>query len=152
MANNPEIIKELAQPFLEPGELVLGAMTAQPKGRTTAMAGGGAASMIGQAMTGKVASNAKAVGLVVSASMAVVITQKRLITAKIKISAMGAVTEVKEVMSSLPISEIDSVTAKRLGLGGILSITANGGDPVKLECRVGPARELVEAFEKAKAS
>jgi hypothetical protein len=152
MANNPELIKDLMQPFLEPGELVLGAMTAQPKGRTTAMAGGGAASMIGQAMTGKVASNAKAVGLVVSASMAVVVTEKRLITAKIKISAMGAVTEVKEIMSSLPIGEIDSIAAKRLGLGGILSITAKGGDAVKLECRVGPARELVDAFEKARAS
>jgi hypothetical protein len=152
MADNPELIKELVQPFLEPGELVLGAMTAQPKGRTTAMAGGGVASMIGQSMTGKVASNAKAVGLVVSASMAVIVTQRRLITAKIKISAMGAVTEVKELMSSLPVGEIESVTAKRLGLGGILSITAKGGDAIKLECRVGPARELVDAFEKAKVS
>jgi hypothetical protein len=56
------------------------------------------------------------------------------------------------VLSALPLSSIQDVSQKRLGLGGILSITAIGGDPIKLECRVGQAKALVEAFESARAS
>jgi hypothetical protein len=63
---------------------------------------------------------------------------------------MGKATEVTEILSALPLSEIDSVTAKRLGLGGILSITAKGGDAIRLECRVGPAKEIESAFASAK--
>jgi DNA helicase TIP49 (TBP-interacting protein) len=84
--------------------------------------------------------------------MAVVITQTQLRTLKIKVSAMGAVTEIKEVLSAVPLNDIDSITVKRMGLGGILAITARGGNPIKLECRVGPARELADAFERAKAN
>ena len=32
------------------------------------------------------------------------------------------------------------------GLGGLLIITPRGGQPIKLECRVGRAREFVAAF------
>jgi hypothetical protein len=113
MANNLELIKEMAAPLLEPGERVLGAMIAAPKGRTTAMVGGGAASMIGFAQTGKVIANAKEVGLLLYSPMALVVTPQRVLTVKIKISSIG---------------------------------------PIKLECRVGLARELVETFESAKAS
>jgi hypothetical protein len=153
MANNLENIKGLVQPLLEPGEIVLGAMIAAAKGRTTQMSGGGVAvALIGDSQVRKVAENAKAAGLVVHSPMALVITQGRLLTVKIKISAMGAVTEVKSVMSAVPLRDISSFEVKRFGLGGILTITPVGGGPIKLECRVGLARELATAFESAKVS
>jgi hypothetical protein len=152
MANNTESIKDMVAPLLESGEIALGGMIAAAKGRTTAMAAGGAGSMIGHAQVGKVASNARAVGLVIHSPMAVVITPRRLLTVRIKISPMGAVTQVKEVLSAVPLSDIESMTVKRLGLGGILAITPRGGDPIKLECRVGLARELADVFDSAKAA
>jgi hypothetical protein len=153
MADNPALITEMIKPFLEPDEQVLGAMNAAPRGRTTAMAGGGlAASMIGSAAVGNVAKKAEAAGLKVGGLMAIVVTNRRLITARIKVSAMGAVTQITEMMSAVPLSNIAEMTAKRMGLGGTLAITPAGGEAIKLECRVNAARDLVDAFNKAKAN
>jgi hypothetical protein len=150
MPTNTDRIKDAVQPFLDSGEEVLAALTAAPKGRTTAMAAGGIGSMIGQSQVGRVQAKADAVGIRVGSSMAVVLTQHRLLTLDIKISAMGHVTAVKDVMSAVPLAEVDSIEAKRLGLGATLTLTARGGDPIKLECKVGPARELADAFSQAK--
>ena len=152
MANNMELIKDLVAPLLEPGETVCGAMIAAPKGRNTAMVGGGVASMIGHARTHKEFANARAVGLILHSPMALVITGTRVLTVKIKISPMGAVTQVKAILSAVPLHDIESMSAKRFGLGGILSITPRGGDQIRLECRVGLARKLADAFDSARAS
>jgi hypothetical protein len=149
MPSNLDLIKTMLTPLLEPGEPVLGAMIANPKGSATSRAGG-AAGLIGHAQTGKVFANAKQVGLLLHTPMALVITNRRVLTVKIKISATGAVSEVKEILSAVPLSEIESMQVKRFGLGGILTITASGAGPIKLECRVGLARELVESFENSR--
>ncbi len=85
--------------------------------------------------------------------MALALTQRRLLTLKFGTSvATGKVTEVKELLSSVPLSDVDSIEAKHFGLGAILTLTAGGGAAIKLECRVGGARALVEAFNRAKAA
>lgn len=81
--------------------------------------------------------------------MAIAVTDQRLITLKVSISMGGTITGVEEILSAIPLSEVDSIEAKRFGLGGILALTVRGGEPVKLECRVGRARELVDAFNQA---
>jgi hypothetical protein len=147
-----EEIQRHGDSFLEDGEELLFALTAAPRGRTTAVAGGGIAGMIGDKMVSGVHKKGENVGLRVESNMVVAITPQRLLTLKVGISAMGKVTAVKEVMSSIPLSEVDSVEAKRMGLGGTLSLGVRGGAPVKLECQVGRARQLVDAFNETRTA
>jgi hypothetical protein len=44
---------------------------------------------------------------------------------------------------------VESIEAKRFGLGGLLIVTARGARPVKRECQVGRARRFAEAFARA---
>ncbi len=118
-------------------------------GRSTATAAGGVGSMIGYKMVSGQVSRASAVGLRVESNMAVILTQWRLITVKVGFSMSGALTSVKEILSAIPLSQVESIEARRFGLGGVLSITVRGGEPIKLECRVGRAREFTEAFNRA---
>lgn len=150
MSDNQDKIAEGVQPFLEAGETVRAALNAQPRGQTTAVATGGIARMIGQAKTGRVHKAAGEAGIRVAAPMGVVLTDRRLLTLAITTSmAMGKVTGVKEVMSSIPLSEVESVDARRVGFAGVLVITARGSE-VKLEApKVGPAKALAEAFASA---
>jgi hypothetical protein len=120
------------------------AATAAPRGKQTAMAGG-AAGMIGAKWAGKNRGAAEAAGIVISSNMAIVVTERRLLTLEIKISAMGAVSEIKDLLSAVPLSSIDSIEVKRFGLSGVLVITA-GGDPIKLEGKVGNPKPIAEAF------
>ena len=151
MSSQLEQIKEHAGPFLGAGEELIAALTASPRGRSTAMAAGGAGSMIGYKVASGEVRRGERVGLRVEPNMAVALTQQRLLTLKVKISMGGTITGVEEVLSSVPLSEVTSVEAKRFGLGGILVLSLRGGKPVKLECRVGRARELAEAFSRTAA-
>jgi hypothetical protein len=146
MAEQLDQIREHLEPYLEPGEEPVAAMTASPRGKNTAMAAGGAGSMIGYRSVSKQVGRAAAGGLRVESNMAVVVTPRRLLTLKVAFSALGAITAVKELLSAVPLRDVETVEAKRVGLGGNLIITLRGGEPFKLECQVGRARKLVEAF------
>ena len=148
MATQLEQIREHAASFLDPGEELVAAITASPRGRSTAVAAGGVGSMIGYSMASGQVKKGGAVGLVVEPNMAVALTGSRLLTLKVKISMGGAITAVQQVLSSIPLAEVDRIEAERFGLGGILTLAVRGGEPVKLECRVGRARELVEAYSR----
>jgi hypothetical protein len=123
---------------------VLAATTAAPRGRQTAMAGG-AAGMIGAKWAGKNRNAASAAGLETASNMAVAITESRLLTLETKVSAMGAVTEIKQLLSAVPLSEVDTLEAKRFGLGGVMTIAARGAE-VKLEGKVGDMKAVADAF------
>ena len=84
----------------------------------------------------------------IASTTAVVITESRLLTLETKISAMGAVSEIKNLLSAVPLSSIDSIEVKRFGLSGVLVIAA-GGDPIKLEGKVGNLKPLADAFAAA---
>src|SRR4051812_45143627 len=134
MADQLDQIREHARPFLEDGEEMIAAMTASPRGRNTAVAAGGIGSMIGQKMVSGQVKRAQHVGLRVESDMAVVLTGRRLMTLKVSYSMRGAVKGVREVLSAVPLSEVDSIEAKRVGLGAILVLAVSGGEPIKLEC------------------
>lgn len=146
MSDNQDKIVEGVLPLLESGEVVRATLQAQPRGHTTAVAGGGVAGMIGQAKTGRVHKAGEEAGIRVASPMGLVLTDRRLLTLAISTSlAMGKPTGVKEIMSAIPISEVDSVQAKRFGLAGVLVISAHGSE-VKLETKVAPAKAFAEAF------
>jgi hypothetical protein len=152
MADQAEQIRQYAHAFLDEHEEVLAAISAAPRGRNTATAAGGVGSMIGYKMVSGQVDRANAVGLRIESNMAVVLTERRLLTVKVGYSLGGAITGVKELLSGIPLEEVESIDAKRVGLGGLLIITVRGGQPIKLECRVGRAREFVEAFNRATAA
>jgi hypothetical protein len=148
MADQLEQIRQYAVAFLDDGEELVAAMTAAPRGRNTAAAAGGVGSMIGYKMVSGQVDRAKAAGLRIESNMALALTQRRLLTLKVGFSVGGAITGVKEFLSAIALGDVESIEAKRVGLGGLLIITPRGGQAIKLECRVGRAREFVEAFKR----
>jgi hypothetical protein len=146
MADQLDQIREHARPFLEDGEEMIAVTTASPRGRMTAMAAGGVGTMIGQKMVGGQVKRAQHVGLRVESDMAVVLTPRRLLTLKVSYTMRGTIKGVREVLSSIPLSDVDSIEAKRVGLGAVLVLAVSGGEPVKLECQVGRARRIADAF------
>ncbi len=131
-------------------EPILGAAWGKPRGAQTAAAGGLIAGEIGARWAGKQRSGAAAAGFALGNPGALAITATSLVSMKVKVSAMGAIKEVAEVLSVVPLAEVDSLEVKRMGLTGVLEITANGSS-FKLEGRPGDMKELAEVFAQAKA-
>jgi hypothetical protein len=132
-------------------EEILGAAWGKPRGATTATAGHGIAGEIGARWAGKHRKSAEAAGIAIGNPGAVAITPTSLVTMKVKVSAMGAIKEVTEVLSVVPLGEIDGLSVKRLGMTGVLEISV-GGTSFKLEGKPGDMKELVEVFDRAKAA
>jgi hypothetical protein len=106
---------------------------------------------IGARWAGNQSKGAQAAGITIGNPGAVAITPTSLVTMKVKVSAMGAIKEVTEVLSIVPLAEVDSLAVKRMGMTGVMEINAGGGS-FKLEGKPGDMKELVEVFERAKAA
>jgi hypothetical protein len=133
-------------------EPVIAAAFAKPRGATTTGIGGGAiVSAIGGKSVGNQAEGAKTAGLVLGNPGAVAVTATSLLTMKVKVSMTGQIKEIAEVLSSLPLAEVDSLEVKRMGMAGVMQITAHGGS-FKLEGKAGDMKEFADAFAKAKAA
>jgi hypothetical protein len=133
-------------------EDILGAAFAKPRGATTAVAAGGViAKEIGAQWSGKQTAGAEEVGLTLGNPGAVAVTATSLVTMQVKVSAMGAIKDVTEVLSTVPLAAVDSLEVKRMGMAGVMEITAGGGS-FKLEGKPGDMKELAEVFERAKAA
>ena len=131
---------------------ILGAAFAKPRGATTAVTGGGViATEIGVQWAGKQHKGAGAAGIELGNPGAVAVTATDLVTMSVGVSFSGQIKEVKEVLSVVPLQDVDSVEVKRFGLAGVMEITT-GDAQFKLEGKVGDMREFAEAFERAKAS
>jgi hypothetical protein len=148
MADQLEQIRDHLPPFLDEDEQAVAAITAAPRGKNTQIAAGGVGGLIGDRMVSGQVKKAEAAGLRLDSSMAVVLTDRRLIALKVKFTMGGAIKGVEESLGDVPLAEVDSIGAQRVGLGGNLVLAIRGGDPIKLECRVGRAREMVEAYRK----
>src|SRR3954452_11548025 len=145
MADQLEQISEHLRPYLDDGEQPIAAMTAAPRGKNTQIDGGGVGGVVGGRMGGGQVKRAESAGLRLDSNMAVVLTDHRLLALKVKFTMGGAIKGVEQLLGAVPLREVDSVGAQRVGLGGNLVLTLRGGEPIKLECRVGRAREMAEA-------
>ena len=160
MARSEAKIKEGAAPFLEEGEEVLAAFVARPRGWTqaNASAGGGAlAGVVGGTLGGKKqqrsAEAAQEAGFELASPMALAITPRRLLSIKVTAPVgAGIGMKVQELVSAVPISEVDSIEAKRLAVGKTVTVTVRGV-PFVLEVGAGSnVKGVVEAFEAAKTA
>jgi len=131
-------------------EEVVAAVFAKPRGSTTAAAGGGMiAREIGAQWSGKHRKGAEAAGIEVGNPGAVALTATSLVTMKVKVSLMGAIKDVEDVLSVVPLGAIDGLEVKRMGAAGVMEITA-GGATFKLEGKAGDMKDFAAAFERAK--
>jgi hypothetical protein len=132
-------------------EEILAAAWGKPRGASTAASGGGAiVGEIGARWGGKQRKGADAAGIEIGNPGAVAVTPTSLVTMKVKVSAMGAVKEIADVLSVVPLAEVDSLEVKRMGMAGVMQITARGGS-FKLEGKPGDMKEFAEVFQSAKA-
>jgi hypothetical protein len=158
MAKAEAKIKDGAAQFLEPGEEVLAAMVARPRGWTQAgaSAGGGAiAGAIGGALGGKKQQQnveaAHDAGFELASPMALGDRQRRLLSLKISSPiGLGIGGDVKELVSAVPLAQVDGIEVKRLAVGKTVTVTVNGV-PFTLEVGAGAnAKGVSEAFEAAR--
>jgi hypothetical protein len=149
MARAEEWITEGAAPFLEPGEEILAALVAQPRGHTQAVAG---VRELGRSQEARNEAAAGEAGMRLEAPMALALTPKRLLALSISNPVgMGVSGKVNEVLSSVPISDVDAIEVKRLLVGSRITLTVRG-TAMKLEAGAGAkAKPLAEAFQSLKA-
>ena len=159
MARAEAKIKDGAAPFLEPGEDILAAIVARPRGWTqsTASPGGGVvAGAVGGVLGGKKQQAnigaAEDSGFEIASPMALAVTNKQLLSLKISNPVgLGIGGDVKELVSAAPLSAVDSIELKRLAVGKTVTVTVRG-TPFVLEVGAGAnARGVAESFEQAKA-
>ena len=141
--------------FLEPGEHALAALTAQAKGVSAARGtAAGIAGVAGVAATevlgkkpGKEHASAADVGLDISAPMALVITDQRLLTLRTGTPiGLGLGGGIKSLMSAVPVTDIESIETSRAGMAKRVALTVRG-ITINLECNTGAGTdEFADAF------
>jgi hypothetical protein len=133
-------------------EEILGAAFAKPRGSQTAAAGAGPiVGEIGSRWAGKQRKGAEASGIELGNPGAVAVTPTSLLTMAVKVSFTGQIKDVTEVLSRVPLADVDSVAVKRMGMTGVMEVAAGGGS-FKLEGKVNDMREFAETFRRAKES
>jgi hypothetical protein len=147
-------IKKGAAPFLDNGEEVLAVIVARPRGWTQAMAGGGTpvAREMGAAKQARNVAAADNAGFQLASPMALAVTQRRLLSIKIGSPiGLGIGGDVKELVSAVPVTDVDSVEVKRLAAGKVVTVTVRG-TPFALEANAAAdANGLAQALDRAKA-
>jgi hypothetical protein len=137
------------EPYLQPGEELLNLTIVQGKGMMKAMIGGGAigAAAVGARRDRKEAAAAEDGGVALSSKMGIAITQKRLLIFK----AGGAVTlKAKELLTEVPIAEVDSLVVGKGALTKPLTFTVRG-ESFQVEApKATNTDKIVSAFEQAK--
>jgi hypothetical protein len=149
MSRQSEKIVKGAQQFLEDGEEVLAALVAAARGHTQAVAG---SMNLGAHQQGRAGAAAADAGLQIASPMGVALTQKRLLTLRIGTPiGLGIGGGVKELMSAVPIEDVEAIEVKRLALGYTIALTVRGST-FKLEANAAAnARALAEAFDRLRA-
>jgi len=143
-------IKQGAKPFLDEGEEILAAFVARPRGWTQAGAGSAVLGGMQQKRAHEAAEQAE---FRLASPMALAVTPRRLLSLKISSPiGLGIGGDVKELVSAVPIADVDSIEVKRLALGKVVTVTVRGV-PIKLEVNaLADASGLAEAFDRTKAT
>ena len=144
-------MRKSMEEYLRPGEELLHVAIVQAKGMIGMAVAGGA---LGQAAMGKrrdrqSAEQAEAGGGLRTASkMGLAITSDRLLLAR----AGGAMTlKAKELLSEVPIAEVDSLEVGKGTIGKPLTITLRGESTELVLPKASSTDKLVNAFQQAKA-
>ena len=153
MSSYEDKIKEQARSYLQPGEQILAAMIARTRGASMASAGNLAGNVIGGRKVVQQRRAAEDAGLKLTSPMALAMTDQRLLVLKISpVIGMGKGGDVKELVSDVPLSDVDSIQIKRLLIGKVVTVTVRG-TPVKLEAdATGDAKGMADGLARAKSA
>lgn len=141
-----DVLVDGARAHLEPGEELLAACLANPRGWGQMMASGAniVAREIAARKQRKSRAAAEAAGLTVDAPMAAALTSRRLLTFKVELNKLGKVASVGEQLGAVPRERVEAIAVKRFGLGRRITITVDGREaPLEGD---GGAPALAEAF------
>lgn len=142
-------LKAGTQPFLGAGEEVLAAFVARPRGWTQSVAG---SIHLGAAQQGRAYAGAEQANFRLASPMALVLTQRRLLTLGIGSPiGLGIGGRVKELVSAAPLADVDSIEVKRLPLGQVVTLTVRGARFMLEANALAGAKGLVEAYKRARA-
>jgi|SRR5215203_4758381 len=150
MTSQEKKFAEGAQPYLEEGEEVLVACVAQAKGYTKLVVSG---LDLGRREVGGSSSAAEAGEVKVANPMAVVLTDRRLLTLRISMPiGFGIGGSVKELLTPIPLSDVDSIEVKRIALRQNVTIKVRGVEiPLETNAKAS-VKELAERFDRLKAT
>ena len=128
-------------------------MIARTRGASMASAGNIAGNAIGGRKVVQQRRAAEDAGLKLTSPMALVMTGHRLLVLKISpIIGMGKGGDVKELVSHVPVADVDSIQIKRLLVGKVVTVTVRG-TPVKLEAgATGDAKGMADGLARAKSA
>jgi hypothetical protein len=152
MSSYEDKIKQQAGSYLKPGERVLAAFIARPRGAMQARTGL-AGSIVGGRKVGQQRRAAEEAGLTLASPMALTLTDQRLLVFKVSPPiALGKGGDVKDLVSEAPLADVDSIDAKRLLVGKVVTVTVRGA-AFKLEVGAGEnVKGLADGFERVKAA
>jgi hypothetical protein len=147
-------MKKSIEPHLEPGEDLLNVTIVQGKGMTRALVGGG---VVGQAAVGALRDRkareaqpegGNGGGVQLANKMGLAITPRRLLIFK----AGGSMAlKAKELITDVPIAEVDSIDVGKGALSKPVTLTVRG-ESFQVEApKAVNTDKLVEAFQQAKA-
>jgi hypothetical protein len=141
-------LAEEIRPLLEPDEEVRAVLIARPRGWTQSVAG---ARGLGRHQVREQREGAGEAGIELASPGGIVLTQRRLLTVQTgEALGMGVGGDVKEILSAVPLSAVDSIKVKRLLMGSVVTLTVQGSE-FKLEANAAAgAKPLAEAFERAR--
>ena len=155
MSKQEQKVMDGVRPHLQPGEEPLVAIIAQPKGTTKGTVGRGVLGAGGATMGGGERRGAEAAAasaeIELSTPCAIVLTGQRLLTVKIGAPiGMGMGGKVKEVLSSVPLAEVDGVDVKKIALRQNITLRARG-QTIELEANAAAsASELADKLQSLK--
>jgi hypothetical protein len=151
MNKQEQKVKDGVAQFLEDGEEVLAAIIARPRGWTQSHAG---SLHLGAHQQGESRSAADEAGFPLASPMALVVTQRRLLSVSIGSPiGLGKGGEVKEVVGAVGLEEVDSIDFKRLLAGKIVKLQIRGSDEIKLEVNAAAdVKGLIAAFDGSRAT
>ena len=152
MSSYEDKIKEQAGSYLKPGESVLAAFIARPRGAMQARSGL-AGSIVGGKKVGQQRRAAEEAGLKLASPMALTLTSERLLVFKVSPPiALGKGGDVKDLVSEAPLTDVDSIDMKRLLVGKVVTVTVRGR-PFKLEVGAGEnVKGLADEFARVKTA
>jgi hypothetical protein len=134
--------------LVAPGEDVLAAVAVQPKGSGKATAIGGiAGSMIGGRGDKATRESVERTGIEVPRWAALAVTRQRLLI--LRMNAMG--TKADEIVSEIPIAEVESITVSKSMLRRQVTLNARGGTFEFEAHKSTPVERLPEALQAARA-
>lgn len=136
--------------YLESGETVLASCIAQARGYSRVVITGAS---LGRGELAQSTGAAAAGELLVANPMALVLTDRRLLTVRISSPiGLGIGGKVKEVLTSIPLSEIDSIEVRRIALRQNISLKIRGVEvPLETNAKAN-AKGVAEEFERARIS